>query len=192
MKGDHEQQEEKARALLGRPRRWTTGWGLLDGGPRPQNPVPKIGLGFTGTADWVDQLCGWTLNLGDDRLGPRQPDWPLLQVKPHPSHGRPLQRHWQRPNCLSNAASRHCDSQLWRLLWQKGGVATKSRSNWSIFLAGSHKGSSRLGWRSQSSRRSIPSFISPQQSAQAMVGLLGQPGQQRVVICKRPLAEMAV
>ena len=144
--------------------------GLLDGAPPPQNPVPKIGVGFTGTADWVDQLCGWTLNLGDDRLGPGQLT-AVLQVKPHPSHGR--QKTLTAPQlslkCSLATATVSCDGYF--------GKKLGSRQNLAQIGAFSCRA---VTGAVTSNRRSIPSFISPQQRAQAMVGLLGQPG---VVIC---------
>ena len=93
----------EARALSETPREvatCSTGW--LD----PQILSPKFGSDLLEGADWVDQLCGWTLNLGDDRRGPAG-DWPQ-QVEPHQSQDRQFQagqRH-QSSNCLSNAGSR--------------------------------------------------------------------------------------
>ena len=97
------------------------------------------------------------------------------------SHGRPR---WTRLKDTDSAATvsqmqpRDCDSQLWRLGWQKGRVATKSRPNWSIFLPGSRRAVT-------SYRRSIPSFISPQHKSTSH-------GEQRVVICIQLVADNMV
>ena len=67
---------------------------------------------------------------------------------------------------VSQMQARDCDSQLWRLVWQKGGVATKSRPNWSIFLPA-------VGERSQVTGGQFPLLFLHSTRAQAVVALQG-------------------
>ena len=79
---------------------------------------------------------------------------------------------------VSQMQARDCDSQLWRLVWQKGGVATKSRPNWSIFLPA-------VGERSQVTGGQFPLLFLHSTRAQAVVALQGAAQAQAVVALQR-------